>query len=187
MLPIMPPRVHQAWVAGSGPKVSPWRSAARRRSSRTTPGSARATRRSGSISTIRVMWRDMSSTTASLHACPARLVPAPRARSAAPASAASRAAARTSSWSAGNTTPTTRPPARGVAPLPALGTVPAYEPYRDRTSCAMSSPASVGFCATLAPAPASASILAWAVPLFPEMMAPAWPIRRPGGAVTPAM
>ena len=34
---------------------------------------------------------------------------------------------------------------------------------------------------------ASASILAWAVPLEPEMMAPAWPIFLPGGAVTPAM
>ena len=28
---------------------------------------------------------------------------------------------------------------------------------------------------------------AWAVPEEPEMMAPAWPILRPGGAVTPAM
>ena len=37
------------------------------------------------------------------------------------------------------------------------------------------------------PAAASASILACAVPLDPEMMAPAWPILRPGGAVTPAM
>ena len=34
---------------------------------------------------------------------------------------------------------------------------------------------------------ASASIFAWAVPFEPEMMAPAWPILRPGGAVTPAM
>ncbi len=59
--------------------------------------------------------------------------------------------------------------------------------YTDRTSWAMSSPASVGFSATFTPARARASILAWAVPLLPEMMAPAWPMRRPGGAVTPAM
>ena len=32
-----------------------------------------------------------------------------------------------------------------------------------------------------------AAILVCAVPLPPEMMAPAWPILRPGGAVTPAM
>ena len=54
------------------------------------------------------------------------------------------------------------------------------------TMSAMRSPASVGFWATLTPAAASASILAWAVPLEPEMMAPAWPIFFPGGAVTPA-
>ena len=36
------------------------------------------------------------------------------------------------------------------------------------------------------PAALSASILACAVPLEPEMIAPAWPILRPGGAVTPA-
>ena len=52
----------------------------------------RASRLSGSISTTRRMWRDMSTTTASLQACPARLVPAPRASRAAPASAAKRAA-----------------------------------------------------------------------------------------------
>lgn len=32
-----------------------------------------------------------------------------------------------------------------------------------------------------------AMILSWAPPLPPEIMAPAWPIRRPGGAVRPAM
>lgn len=32
-----------------------------------------------------------------------------------------------------------------------------------------------------------AAIFVPAVPLPPEMMAPAWPMRRPGGAVTPAM
>ena len=37
------------------------------------------------------------------------------------------------------------------------------------------------------PSPFRASILAWAVPCEPEMIAPAWPIFLPGGAVTPAM
>ena len=55
-----------------------------------------------------------------------------------------------------------------------------------RTTSTMASPASVGLRATVTPAPERASILAWAVPLEPEMMAPAWPILRPGGAVTPA-
>ena len=45
----------------------------------------------------------------------------------------------------------------------------------------------VGFSATWTPAAANASIFACAVPEVPEMMAPAWPILRPGGAVTPAM
>src|SRR5262249_33838537 len=55
------------------------------------------------------------------------------------------------------------------------------------TTLAISSPASVGFSAAGALALRSASILAWAVPGEPEMMAPAWPIFLPGGAVTPAM
>ena len=54
------------------------------------------------------------------------------------------------------------------------------------TTSAMSSPASVGFCATVTPAAASASIFACAVPLPPETIAPAWPIFLPAGAVTPA-
>ena len=37
------------------------------------------------------------------------------------------------------------------------------------------------------PAASSAAILPAAVPLPPETMAPAWPMRRPGGAVAPAM
>ena len=47
--------------------------------------------------------------------------------------------------------------------------------------------AMVGFWATLAPAAVSASILALAVPLPLVMIAPAWPIFLPGGAVTPAI
>ena len=37
------------------------------------------------------------------------------------------------------------------------------------------------------PADFIASILSEALPLPPEMTAPAWPMRRPGGALTPAM
>src|SRR5579864_539772 len=55
------------------------------------------------------------------------------------------------------------------------------------TSVAISSPASVGLRPTRAPAAVRASILAWAVPLPPETIAPAWPIFLPDGAVTPAM
>src|SRR5438477_171519 len=44
-----------------------------------------------------------------------------------------------------------------------------------------------GVSATATPAALRTSIFPAAVPLPPETMAPAWPIRRPGGAVTPAM
>ncbi len=37
------------------------------------------------------------------------------------------------------------------------------------------------------PAFSNAAIFSAAVPELPEMMAPAWPMRRPGGAVCPAM
>ena len=39
----------------------------------------------------------------------------------------------------------------------------------------------------LMPAAFMAAYLSLAVPWPPEMMAPAWPMRRPGGAVCPAM
>eukprot|EP00446_Apocalathium_sp_SHHI-4_P042040 CAMPEP_0177338724 /NCGR_PEP_ID=MMETSP0368-20130122/25017_1 /TAXON_ID=447022 ORGANISM="Scrippsiella hangoei-like, Strain SHHI-4" /NCGR_SAMPLE_ID=MMETSP0368 /ASSEMBLY_ACC=CAM_ASM_000363 /LENGTH=154 /DNA_ID=CAMNT_0018799753 /DNA_START=123 /DNA_END=583 /DNA_ORIENTATION=+ len=48
-------------------------------------------------------------------------------------------------------------------------------------------PNSAGLCVTWTPAASSALILSWAPPLPPAMMAPAWPMRRPGGAVRPAM
>ena len=51
----------------------------------------------------------------------------------------------------------------------------------------ISSPKEAGESATLMPAERIASILASAVSLPPEMTAPAWPMRRPGGAVRPAM
>ena len=44
-----------------------------------------------------------------------------------------------------------------------------------------------GVGATEIPASLKAAILAAAVPLPPLMIAPAWPMRRPGGAVAPAM
>src|ERR1700682_5363985 len=40
---------------------------------------------------------------------------------------------------------------------------------------------------TVIPAASMAAVLEPASPLPPEMMAPAWPMRRPGGAVTPAI
>ena len=46
---------------------------------------------------------------------------------------------------------------------------------------------SAGLLATRMPAPSSAAILSSALPEPPEMIAPAWPIRLPGGAVWPAM
>ena len=39
----------------------------------------------------------------------------------------------------------------------------------------------------MTPARSSAANFSAAVPLPPEMIAPAWPMRLPGGAVTPAM
>ena len=45
----------------------------------------------------------------------------------------------------------------------------------------------LGESATRTPASSSATRLDSAVPAPPEMMAPAWPMRRPGGAVRPAM
>ncbi len=46
---------------------------------------------------------------------------------------------------------------------------------------------SAGLFATRMPAASRAAILSDALPDPPEMIAPAWPIRLPGGAVWPAM
>ena len=67
------------------------------------------------------------------------------------------------------------------------GAEPTERRYRERSAAAISSPASVGLSPTATPAAARASIFPCAVPLPPETMAPAWPILRPAGAVTPAM
>ena len=48
-------------------------------------------------------------------------------------------------------------------------------------------PSAAGLSATWMPAARIASIFAAAVSRPPEMTAPAWPMRRPGGAVAPAM
>ncbi len=87
--------------------------------------------------------------------------------------------------------PPPAPPPQGPPAAPGhLGVLTAGRAavrYSLWTTSTMSWPASVGFSPTLAPASRRASILAWAVPLPPETMAPAWPIFLPGGAVTPAM
>ncbi len=46
---------------------------------------------------------------------------------------------------------------------------------------------SAGLLTVVMPAASIAAIFSAAVPLPPAMMAPAWPIRRPGGAVWPQM
>src|SRR6267154_5563986 len=48
-------------------------------------------------------------------------------------------------------------------------------------------PKSAGVSTVRMPAAAIAAYLSFAVPWPPLMMAPAWPMRRPGGAVCPAM
>ena len=52
---------------------------------------------------------------------------------------------------------------------------------------ATAAPMSAGELTTWMPAACMAFIFSSAVPLPPEMIAPAWPMRRPGGAVWPAM
>src|SRR5437867_3879551 len=52
---------------------------------------------------------------------------------------------------------------------------------------AIVAPMSAGLFTRVAPASSSASIFSAAVPLPPAMIAPAWPVRRPGGAVWPQM
>ena len=63
------------------------------------------------------------------------------------------------------------------------GAVQARAPTTSAASCATS----VGVVPTRTPQASSASFFACAVPEVPEMIAPAWPIVLPGGAVKPAM
>lgn len=58
-----------------------------------------------------------------------------------------------------------------------------YQPVFSATAL----PMSARLRTVLTPAASSAANFSSAVPLPPAMMAPAWPIRLPGGAVTPAM
>ncbi len=63
-------------------------------------------------------------------------------------------------------------------------------PARERDHLAISATSwavSVGVVPTRMPQDSSTSFFAWAVPDEPEMIAPAWPIVFPGGAVKPAM
>lgn len=48
-------------------------------------------------------------------------------------------------------------------------------------------PSCAGDLLMVTPAASRAAILSVALPLPPEMMAPAWPMRRPGGAVKPVL
>src|SRR5262245_800971 len=57
----------------------------------------------------------------------------------------------------------------------------------DPITLATVAPMSAGLRTSAAPAAPSAFIFSAAVPLPPAMMAPAWPMRRPGGAVCPQM
>src|SRR5437870_5227741 len=60
--------------------------------------------------------------------------------------------------------------------------------YRARPSTrATVAPMSAGLRTVVIPDASMARIFSAAVPFPPEMMAPAWPIRRPGGAVCPQM
>ena len=105
LLPIIPPSVARLLVEVSGPNMSPCWAAARFNCSCTTPGWTRACRASPSIARIWFMCLEKSITTARPTACPARLVPAPRASTGTPNSAAVATTAAASSPSLGNTTP----------------------------------------------------------------------------------
>ena len=75
-------------------------------------------------------------------------------------------------------------------PQPSGGVIPRllypYSSRRSRSTRWVTAPMSAGQSTIVAPQAASASFLACAVPAAPTMMAPAWPMRRPGGAVLPA-
>ncbi len=64
---------------------------------------------------------------------------------------------------------------------------PTGRPYSARSISTAIAAVSVGLSPTRTPFASSASFLPWAVPEEPEMIAPAWPICLPGGAVKPAM
>ena len=71
--------------------------------------------------------------------------------------------------------------------VPARFAADAIYEARAPAASAASRATSVGFVPTRIPWDSRACFLARAVPALPEMMAPAWPIVLPGGAVKPAM
>jgi hypothetical protein len=104
-LPLIPPRVFHWCVAGSGANISPDWLAASRRSSRTQPGCTRPNRRAVSISSTRRMYFEQSITAATLHVCPAMLVPPPRAMIGASNCRQTATVSTKSASSSGRTTP----------------------------------------------------------------------------------
>ena len=87
LLPTIPPTMQRFEVEVSGPNISPCGRSSRLSSSRTTPGSTRASRRSTSIDSTRFKKRPVSTMSPGPTACPERLVPAVRAVSGIPAAA----------------------------------------------------------------------------------------------------
>src|SRR5690606_9305432 len=81
------------------------------------------------------------------------------------------------------------PPNRtAVRPLPFAAALAGLRREPCFFSCStIALPRSAGLFTVRTPARSSAANLSAAVPLPPDTMAPAWPIRLPGGAVTPAM
>src|SRR5947209_2268366 len=81
---------------------------------------------------------------------------------------------------------------RPVRPRPARARLPFLETgghvvHAETSNSFSVLPSSDGLGLTVIPAASIAAILLSASPLPPETIAPAWPIRRPGGAVRPAM
>ncbi len=105
LLPIMPPNVAYWCVEVSGAKVRSCSGSVMFASwSRMTPGSTRAICRSGSISRIRRMCLEVSTTTATFVVSPERLVAQPRGSTGALWRLQTSTAATTSSASSGITT-----------------------------------------------------------------------------------
>ena len=82
----MPPSVQWSCVAGLGPNISWCGASWALSSSSTMPGSTMQVRASASTETTPWQYFDQSMTTATLHVCPARLVPPPRDTTGAPCS-----------------------------------------------------------------------------------------------------
>ena len=75
----------------------------------------------------------------------------------------------------------------GKGSPPASGAGGPSDQTRSFSTSASVVPSSDGLADTVMPAASIAAILLSASPLPPDTMAPAWPMRRPGGAVRPAM